>query len=120
MTLITPPNLAQPKIFHPAVAVHIRIMPSLDYGLLPYDTPGWTIRLRYLFIRGGFDGLLPGYDLLVGGETDEKAALRFWRGSLFTIVNIIYNLCGFDHIEGMRLLEIPFALQYFGGGRPGL
>jgi hypothetical protein len=33
MILITSPNLSQLKIFHPAVAVHIHIMPSPAYSL---------------------------------------------------------------------------------------
>jgi len=33
MILITSPNLSQLKIFHPAVAAHIRIMPSPAYSL---------------------------------------------------------------------------------------
>lgn len=33
-----------------------------------------------LTIRSGFDNLLPGYELLVGGETGEGVALRFGGG----------------------------------------
>ena len=38
------------------------------------------LRCRDLAVRGGGDGLLPGYDLIFGGETGEGADLEFGDG----------------------------------------